>query len=341
MYNILSILLIFITFSSYSIAKCINETKLSGRAIKTLGLNKYNKVYVDFKGRFKVLSKDIILSSDKQYHIQTQSTDDKILNELLDENYIEYYDYSKMTEYISLIKNNLPKFNYKVETIGKSIEGRNLFSISPIDIDHTKKTIIIFGRQHGDEGTANYIIEGFINKIFKNPNQEWHNKFQVIIYPMINPDGADNRTRYNVNGRDLNREWTKNYLKQHDEIFYISNHLKPSLDSLKNIVLLLDMHGSFYEDFIYQVDQNFVSEDFFLNQTNFIDILGDYDKWQKGNSKISNGNDNMARIRLINDYSINTLTHETIRDIPIDQNRTVETLQYQGIGIYHTINNLY
>jgi hypothetical protein len=341
MYNILSVLIIFIALSSYSIAKCINQTHLSGRAIKTLGLNKYRKVFVDFNGKYKELTQKTTLSSNKHYHIQTQDDDDKILNELLDENYLEYYDYSKMAQYISSIKNKLHQFNYKVETVGKSVQGRNLFGISPTLIDPEKKTIIIFGRQHGDEGTANYIIEGFLNKIFTNINQDWHNKFQVIIYPMINPDGADNRTRYNANGRDLNREWTQSYIRKNDEIFYISNHLTPYLKSIKNIVLSLDMHGSFHEDFIYQVDQNFISIDFFLNQAKFIDILGDYDQWQNGNAKISNGKDNMARVRLINDYSINTLTHETIRDIPIDENRTIETLKNQGIDIYNTINNIY
>ncbi len=31
-------------------------------------------------------------------------------------------------------------------------------------MDLTKKTIVMFGRHHGDEGTANWIIEGFFKR---------------------------------------------------------------------------------------------------------------------------------------------------------------------------------
>ncbi len=341
MYIRLIITIIPIVFSSYTIAKCINETQLSGRAIKTLGLNLNNKVYIDLNGKYQSINKSISLNSNKQYNIQVQYTDEDILNELLDDNYLEYYDYSTLTQYLSIVREKLTPLNYKIETIGKSVQNRNLYVISPTQVDDSKKTIIVLGRQHGDEGTSNYIIEGFLNKVFASNNKEWHKKFQIIIYPMINPDGADNRTRYNANGRDLNREWTKNYIKKNDEIYYISNHMTPYLKSIKNVILSLDMHGSFNEDFIYQVDQNFISIDFFLNQSKFIDILGDYDQWQNGNSKISNGHNDMARMRLIKDYRINTLTHETVRDIPIDKDRTIETLKEQGISIYNTITNLY
>ena len=159
---------------------------------------------------------------------------------------------------------------------------------------------------------------------------------------MINPDGAEKRTRYNKNNRDLNRSWSFELSRTYDEVKIIHKDLKSYLNQTNNIIIALDMHGSFTEDFIYRVKQNYVSTDFFQHQQNFIDELSSFDQWQKGQYQLSNGHKKMARIVLISSYKLNTLTHETPRDIQLNNssNRTKMSLLNQGSAILSSIVQL-
>ncbi|MBT6325574.1 MAG: hypothetical protein HOJ35_06365 [Bdellovibrionales bacterium] len=332
-YTFLTILLISCSLSSYS--KCITEKMINGDALNTISLNPKNNYFVLVNGTYKKLNKKTYLNSKILYKVQIHKPQGN------KNDYIEYYSFNHIKNYIKEITPRFTKLNYQVNTIGQSLNGHNLYGIYPNKLRPDKKTIIILGRQHGDEGSANWIIEGLINQMLEESNKEWHEQFQVIIYPMINPDGAEKHTRYNSSGRDLNREWKINPKNTVDEVHTIYNHLFPQIKSLRNIVLSLDMHGSFYNDFIYRVSDQFISREFFSIQSLFIDELGRHDEWQNGNFNISNGDPQMARIRFIKDHNINTMTHETIRNIEIISNRSVETLKNQGKYIFQTINNLY
>lgn len=252
--------------------------------------------------------------------------------------YIEYYTYPRMEKYISLKQQELSAIEYEIKRIGKSIEGRDLFYIGPEKIDPNMKTIVMFGRHHGDEGTANWIIEGYLNEYLATAQNE---KFQLILYPMINPDGAMAQTRYNKNNYDLNRTWTKT--SGVDETKIIHEHLRTKIAGIKNIVIALDMHGSIREDFFYRVDENFAGRGFYDMQSEFIDQLAMYDPWQAGNTILSNGHPKMARIVLIRDYKLHALTHETIRNIPKRnrRGRSKDSLIEQGEAIVKAINDLY
>jgi murein tripeptide amidase MpaA len=116
--------------------------------------------------------------------------------------YLEYYTYSRMQKYIKSNKSKIEEAGFDIRIVGKSIEGRDLYAITPKKLEN-KKTILMFGRHHGDEGTANWIIEGFFDEYLSN--KSFQSKYQLILYPMINPDGAEAHSRYNYNGRDLNR----------------------------------------------------------------------------------------------------------------------------------------
>ena len=332
-YTLLTIILISYSLSTYS--KCITEEIFNGDALNTISLNPKNNYFVLESGKYKKLYKGSYFNSHKSYKVQIHNTESN-KNE-----YIEYYSFNHIKNYMKEVTSKFTKLNYQVETIGKSLNGYNLYGIFPKKLMPDKKTIIILGRQHGDEGSANWIIEGLINQMLEESNKEWHEQFQVIIYPMINPDGTEKHSRYNSSGRDLNREWKINPEHTVDEIHTIYNHLFPQIKLLTNIFLSLDMHGSFYNDFIYRVSDQFISREFFSIQSLFIDELGRYDEWQNGDFNISNGDPQMARIRFIKDHNINTMTHETIRNIAISSNRSVETLKSQGKYIFQTINNLY
>lgn len=333
-----SIILLLLSYNSY--ADCTHEQIFSGFEVKEL--EKKHDVYVELaKGSFeKVNVSDI--HNIQFYNVQasSKSTESTIHFGDYNETFIEYYEYHHIKKFIGSLKNELNDKSYISSIIGKSVEGRDLYRISPKTIDKNKKTIIMFGRHHGDEGTANWIIEGFTREFLKE-TKDFHEKFQLILYPMVNPDGAKHRTRYNANSRDLNRSWDKKISKSYDEAKIIHQDLKPIITSVTDIPIVLDMHGSFTEDFIYRVKKKFAGINFYREQQSFIDQLGSIDSWQNSYFKLSNGHPKMARIVLVKNYELNALTHETIRNIPKASGRDKDDLFTQGKSILEAIAHLY
>jgi hypothetical protein len=322
-------------------AECVDERVLPGISLKSL--QEAHEVRVESNGKYLALDQ-IQINPVLNYSVQLLEKGHK--NHMknggdfsrYNKKYIEYYTYPRMEKYISLKEKELSAIEYEIKRIGKSLEGRDLFYIGPEKIDPNMKTIVMFGRHHGDEGTANWIIEGYLNEYLATAQNE---KFQLILYPMINPDGAMAQTRYNKNNYDLNRTWTKT--SGVDETKIIHEHLRTKILGIKNIVIALDMHGSIREDFFYRVDENFAGRSFYDMQSEFINRLALYDDWQAGNTILSNGHPKMARIVLIRDYKLHALTHETIRNIPKRnrRGRSKDSLIEQGEAIVRTINDLY
>jgi hypothetical protein len=334
-------LLIGAMLASSVFAECVDERILPGMSLDSFKTT--HEVRVEVDGKFLPLN---TVSVNPLLNYSVQLLDKKHRNHMktngdfsrYNKKYIEYYTYPRMEKYISLKEKELSAIEYEIKTIGKSLEGRDLFYIGPKVIDPNMKTIVMFGRHHGDEGTANWIIEGYLNEYLKSAQNE---KFQLILYPMINPDGAMAQTRYNKNNYDLNRTWSKT--SGIDETKYIHEHLRTKIKGMKNIVIALDMHGSFEQDFFYRVDAGFAGRDFFDMQSKFINRLALYDPWQAGNTILSNGHPKMARIVLIRDYKLHALTHETIRNIPKRnrRGRDKDSLIEQGEAIVKTIADLY
>ncbi|MCO4795049.1 MAG: succinylglutamate desuccinylase/aspartoacylase family protein [Bacteriovoracaceae bacterium] len=336
--KILIILILAICFTTQSMAICVHEKKLSGfELLDALTHEKASEFHVEINDRFYPMDKLPKLNPASSYTVQwghskeTQGYDDK---------YIKYYRYSRIQEFIAENKSEFIKRGYRVEIIGKSVKGRNLYSVFPSSFSSEKKTVLMYGRHHGDEGTANWIIEGFIGKLLSS--NDFFNRFQLILYPMVNPDGAEARKRYNSRGRDLNRVWNSSPSRSKDEVAIIQTHLKKIyLDNNEKPIIALDMHGSFTRDFIYRVERNFRDQNFYNLQQNFIDELGSRDKWQAGAYDLSNGDPQMARIYLVRDFAINALTHETPRDISNRGERTIDTLKSQGVDVFESILSLY
>jgi hypothetical protein len=253
--------------------------------------------------------------------------------------HLPYYRYSRIQNFLEQRNKQILQRGHQIEIIGQSIEGRNIYAIFPKHFKRDKKTIVMFGRHHGDEGTANWIIEGFVKHWLKNTSTD----FQLVLYPMVNPDGAEKQSRYNSNRRDLNRSWSEDPARSRDEAGIIHRHLIQFIHKNKNVVSVLDMHGSFSKDFIYRVDRDFMGETFFQRQQELIDELSTLDPFQRGQYQFSNGHPGMARIRLITDYQFNAITHETPRDIRLAnrEQRSIKSLEQQGIALYRSLENLY
>ncbi|WP_372364566.1 succinylglutamate desuccinylase/aspartoacylase family protein [Candidatus Uabimicrobium sp. HlEnr_7] len=313
-------------------AECVHEVTLTGKEIKSLDAGM--QIYVEIEKRFVPVT-EVKLELNKKYNVHVlppRERDD------YNKKYVQYYDYARLNTFLNSYNETFKQNNYEQITIGKSLQQRDLYAVIPKELKANKKTVVMFCRHHGDEGTANWIVEGFVEKVFAD--KEWLGNFQLILYPMINPDGAEKRTRYNSNGKDLNRCWGGSAT---DEIVAIRTHLQHLLQNIddKNVVTVLDMHGSFVDDFIYRVPRFFVDLDFFEMQGQLINQIAVHDIWQKGNFKLSEGSPGMSRIYLIKTYGFNALTHETIRNIPLNKGRSVTTLKKQGEDVYNAIRELY
>ncbi|MDX1925773.1 MAG: M14 family zinc carboxypeptidase [Pirellulaceae bacterium] len=98
-----------------------------------------------------------------------------------------------------------------VTAIGKTCEGRGL-EILQIGNSNAPKRVFLRARAHPWEAGGNWIVEGLIGRLLQDDevSRRCLEKYCVYIMPMANKDGvARGRTRFNMQGKDLNRNWDK------------------------------------------------------------------------------------------------------------------------------------
>ena len=97
---------------------------------------------------------------------------------------------------------------FKVEKIGKSELGKDIFSIS---FGKGEKNILIWTQMHGNESTGTKAVFDLF-KYFENSEENnlianaILNNCKITVIPVLNPDGAEKYTRVNSNQVDLNRD---------------------------------------------------------------------------------------------------------------------------------------
>lgn len=97
----------------------------------------------------------------------------------------------------------------RIATIGRTVQGRDL-EIIQIGSDTAPNRVFIRARAHPWESGGNWVVEGLIQRLLKGDAEadRWLKQFCIQIMPMANKDGvARGGTRFNVLGRDLNRDW--------------------------------------------------------------------------------------------------------------------------------------
>jgi len=103
------------------------------------------------------------------------------------------------------------KRRVKIASIGKTVEGRPL---EMIRIGHpgAKHRVFVRARAHPWEAGSSWVVHGLINRLLLDDklSRECLERYCVYILPMANKDGvARGRTRFNLCGKDLNRDWDK------------------------------------------------------------------------------------------------------------------------------------
>ena len=97
----------------------------------------------------------------------------------------------------------------RIYNIGMTVEKRPL-EIIQLGNQDAPNQVIIRARAHPWEAGGNWVAEGLINEFIDRDSRQWQETFCVYIMPMANKDGvARGMTRFNLHGRDLNRNWDK------------------------------------------------------------------------------------------------------------------------------------
>jgi hypothetical protein len=129
------------------------------------------------------------------------------LTPLEENNYQKLTSYEELTEFIYQL--DILSDVLKVEIIGKSVEGRNLyalkFSNSIFGGDTSKIKVLIFAQQHGDEQSGKDGALLLARELLKAENSYLFNKIDFALIPQMNADGSEINVRQNANGMDLNR----------------------------------------------------------------------------------------------------------------------------------------
>ena len=115
----------------------------------------------------------------------------------------------KHTELKGLIQSLVCKYPEVVRAgkAGVSVEGREIFLVSA---GSGPDRILLWSQMHGDEPTATGSLIDLMAYMGHHRDEPWVarilRKYTLLCLPMLNPDGAERRSRRNTQGLDINRD---------------------------------------------------------------------------------------------------------------------------------------
>ena len=99
----------------------------------------------------------------------------------------------------------------RIEPIGRTVEGRPL-EIVRIGNPRATHRVFLRARAHPWEAGSSWVVQGLIRRLVEDDAtaRKCLQRYCVSVLPMANKDGvARGRTRFNLQGSDLNRDWDK------------------------------------------------------------------------------------------------------------------------------------
>ncbi len=121
---------------------------------------------------------------------------------------VEPYRLSDLDRMLQTVKAN-PQAT--VSKIGETCDGRDLDLIR-IGNEAAPYRVFLRACAHPWEAGGNWILEGLVARLLQDDDfaRRCLDRYCVYILPMANKDGvARGRTRFNMQGKDLNRNWDK------------------------------------------------------------------------------------------------------------------------------------
>jgi hypothetical protein len=121
---------------------------------------------------------------------------------------VEPYRLSDLDKFLSDIRGNRW---VQIAGIGKTLQGREL-EIVRLGNARAPHRVFLRARAHPWEAGGNWIVEGLVRRLLREDEdaRKFLERYCVYVMPMANKDGvALGRTRFNFQGKDLNRNWDK------------------------------------------------------------------------------------------------------------------------------------
>ena len=154
---------------------------------------------------------------------------------------VEPYRISDLEKFFLEIKGN-PQV--EILNVGNTVEGRPLEIIRVGNAD-APFSVFLRARAHSWEPGGNWVVQGFIRNLLEKEAAHYLKRYCVYIMPMTNKDGvARGRTRFNTNGKDLNREWDRPADRiLSPEKYAFENWLEMMIRKGKKPQLAIDLHN--------------------------------------------------------------------------------------------------
>lgn len=98
-----------------------------------------------------------------------------------------------------------------IEEIGRTVEGRPL-EIVRVGRPDAPRRVLLRARAHAWEPGGNWVVQGLVRALLSDDEtaRRCLDRYCLYVLPMANKDAvARGRTRFNMLGKDLNRNWDK------------------------------------------------------------------------------------------------------------------------------------
>ena len=133
--------------------------------------------------------------------------------------------YPGMEAFLSSVDGKGP---VRVSVEGRSVQGRSLYLVHAAHRADAPFRILFYAQQHGDEVSGKDALLYLIRDIARDPSR-LPADVDLWVMPMMNPDGAEARTRRNGAGADLNRDHVTLLQPETQALHRVVRRLKPHL----------------------------------------------------------------------------------------------------------------
>ena len=154
---------------------------------------------------------------------------------------VEPYRISDLDKLLLEIKGNSL---VDILNMDNTVEGRPL-EIVRVGDPNAPFSVFLRARAHSWEPGGNWVVQGLIRTLLEKDAARYLKRYCVYIMPMANKDGvARGRTRFNANGKDLNREWDRPADRiLTPEKYAFENWLEMMISKGKKPQLAIDLHN--------------------------------------------------------------------------------------------------
>jgi hypothetical protein len=101
----------------------------------------------------------------------------------------------------------LKRTGVKVNEVGRSVANKEIYQV---EFGKGPLKVFLWSQMHGDEPTATSALMDLFTILQRNRDKDWVKRIEstmtIRAVPMLNPDGADQYIRRNMQGLDINRD---------------------------------------------------------------------------------------------------------------------------------------